>query len=54
MRLGTRSFIAHLFDLHSEQIIALFGQDLKVLEDAMKARKFLVVNHVLVDAGPDH
>ena len=33
---------------------ALFDQTLDVIEDAMKARQFLVVNHVLVDVGPDH
>jgi hypothetical protein len=33
---------------------ALFDQTLDVIEDAMNARQFLVVNRVLVDVGPDH
>jgi hypothetical protein len=51
---GTRILIADLFELCRERVKALFDQTLDVIEDAMKARKFLVVNRVLVDVGPDH
>jgi hypothetical protein len=51
---GTRILIADLFELCRERVKALFDQTLDVIEDAMKARQFLVVNHVLVDVGPDH
>ena len=53
-RAGTRNLIADLLELHRERLNALFDQTLDVIEDAMKARKFLVVNRVLVDVGPDH
>jgi hypothetical protein len=43
-----------LFELCRERVNALFDQTLDVIEDAMKARQFLVVNRVLVDVGPDH
>jgi len=49
--LGTRIFIADIFELRRERLIALFDRTLDVIEDAMKARKFLVVNRVLVDVG---
>jgi hypothetical protein len=51
---GTRIFIADIFELCRERMDALFDQTLDVIEDAMKARQFLVVNRVLVDVGPDH
>jgi len=51
---GTRIFLADIFELCRERMDALFDQTLDVLEDAMKARQFLVVNRVLVDVGPDH
>ena len=51
---GTRIFIADIFELCRERMDALFDQILDVIEDAMKARKFLVVNRVRVDVGPDH
>jgi hypothetical protein len=51
---GTRIFIADIFELCRERVKALFDQALDVIEDAMKARQFLVVNRVLVDVGPDH
>src|SRR4030081_372465 len=51
---GTRILIADLFELCRERVNALFDQTLDVIEDAMNARKFLVVNRVLVDVGPDH
>jgi hypothetical protein len=51
---GTRIFIADLFELCRERVKALFDQTLDLIEDAMNARQFLVVNRVLVDVGPDH
>jgi hypothetical protein len=51
---GTRQLLADLFELHRERMNALFDQTLDVIEDAMKARQFLVVNRVVVDVGPDH
>jgi hypothetical protein len=51
---GTRIFIADIFELCRERVKALFDQTLDVIEDAMNARQFLVVNRVLVDVGPDH
>jgi hypothetical protein len=51
---GTRIFIADIFELCRERVKALFDQALDVIEDAMNARQFLVVNRVLVDVGPDH
>ena len=51
---GTRILIADIFELRRERLIALFDRTLDVIEDAMKARQFLVVNRVLVDVGPDH
>jgi hypothetical protein len=51
---GTRILIADLFELCRERVNALCDQALDVIEDAMKARQFLVVNRVLVDVGPDH
>jgi hypothetical protein len=50
---GTRNLIAELLE-HRERLTALFDQTLDVIEDAMNARQFLVVNRVLVDVGPDH
>jgi hypothetical protein len=50
---GTRIFIADIFELRRERVNALFDQTLDVIEEAMKARKFLVVNRVLVDVRPD-
>ena len=51
---GTRNLIAELLDLRRERLNALFDQTLDVMEDAMKARQFLVVNRVFVDVGPNH
>ena len=51
---GTRNLIAELLEPYRERLDALFDQTLDVIEDAMKARQFLVVNRVLVDVGPDH
>jgi hypothetical protein len=51
---GTRIFIADIFELCRERVKALFDQTLDVIEDAMNARQFLLVNGVLVDVGPDH
>jgi hypothetical protein len=51
---GTRNLLAELLELHRERLNALCDQTLDVIEDAMKARQFLVVNRVLVDVGPDH
>ena len=51
---GTRNLLAELLEHHRERLNALFDQMLDVIEDAMKARQFLVVNRVLVDVGPDH
>jgi hypothetical protein len=51
---GTRILIAEVFELRRERVNALFDQTLDVIEDAMNARQFLVVNRVLVDVGPDH
>src|SRR3978361_2102771 len=46
---GTRNLLAELLELRHERLNALFDRTLDVIEDAMKARKFLVVNRVLVD-----
>jgi hypothetical protein len=51
---GTRNLLAELLEPHCKRLSALFDQMLDVIEDAMKARQFLVVNRVLVDVGPDH
>jgi hypothetical protein len=51
---GTRNLLAELLEHHRERLNALFDQALDVIEDAMNARHFLVVNRVLVDVGPDH
>ena len=51
---GTRNLVAELLEHHRERLNALFDQTLDVIEDAMKAREFLVVNRVLVDVEPDH
>jgi hypothetical protein len=51
---GTRQLLAELFEPHRERMNALFHQALEVIEEAMKARKFFVVNGVIVDGGPDH
>jgi hypothetical protein len=51
---GTRNLLAYLFEQRRERLEALFDQTLDVIADAMKAQQFLVVNHVLVDVGPDH
>ena len=51
---GTRNLLAELLEPHCKRLSALFDQMLDVIEDAMKAREFLVVNRVLVDVGPDH
>ena len=51
---GTRNLIAELLEPHRERLNELFDRTLDVIEDAMKARKFLVVNRVLVGVGPDH
>jgi hypothetical protein len=51
---GTRNLLAELLELHRERVNELFDQTLDVIEDAMNARKLLVVNRVLVDVGPDH
>ena len=51
---GTRNLLAELLEHHRERLIALFDRTLDVIEDAMKARQFLVANRVLVDLGPDH
>ena len=51
---GTRNLLAELLEPHCKRLNALFDQMLDVIEDAMKARQFLVVNRVLVDVGPDH
>ena len=50
---GTRNLLAELLDGPRERLNALFDQTLDVIEDATNARQFLVVNRVLVDAGPD-
>ena len=50
--LGTRNLLAELLEPHCKRLNALFDQILDVIEDAMKARQFLVVNRVLVDVGP--
>src|SRR4051794_8705972 len=44
---GTRKILAYLFEQRRERVM-------EVIEDAMKARQFLVVNRVLVDVGQDH
>jgi hypothetical protein len=51
---GTRNLLAELLELHRERMNELFDQTLDDIEDAMKARQFLVVNRVVVDVGPDH
>ena len=51
---GTRNLLAELAALHRERMDELFDQTLDDIEDAMKARQFLVVNRVVVDVGPDH
>ena len=51
---GTRYLLAELLELRRERLIALFDRTLDVIEEAMKARQFLVVNRVLVDVGADH
>ena len=51
---GTRNLLAELLEPHRKRLNELFDQTLDVIEDAMKARKFLVVHRVLIDAGRDH
>ncbi len=41
---GTRNLLAELAELHGERMNELFDQTLDDIEDAMKARQFLVVN----------
>jgi len=51
---GTRHLMAVLLEPYRERLEVLCDQALDAIEDAMKARQFLVVNRVLVDVGPDH
>ena len=50
---GTRSLLAGLFEQRRERLEMLCDQTLDVTADGMKARQFLVLNLVLIDAGPD-
>jgi len=49
---GTRNIIADLFKRHRERLELLFDRTLAVIDDAMEARQFLVMNRVLVEVGP--
>jgi hypothetical protein len=51
---GTHNLLAELLEPYRKRLNALCNQTLDVIEDAMKARQFLVVNRVLADVGPDH
>lgn len=51
---GTRNLLAYLLEQRRERLEALCDQTLEVIAEAMEARQFLVVNHVLLDVGPDH
>jgi hypothetical protein len=51
---GTRQLLSELLKLRRERLTALFHQALELIEEAMKARKFFVVNGVIIDGGPDH
>jgi len=51
---GTRHLMAVLLEPYRERLGVLCDQALDAIEDAMKARQFLVVNRVLVDVGADH